>query len=146
MDHERYLWAVARYIEQNPVRAGIIEKAEDYSYSSARAHVKGSNDAVLGEELFTKDRREDYVLLLRSDISKKEIERLRYATKTGRPFGNEEFVVEMENKLERNLFFAGTSTLMLNKQITSNCPQPPERFGAKPIPFNADITMSRWSP
>jgi len=28
---------------------------------------------------------------------------LRYATKTGRPFGNEGFVVEMENKLERRL-------------------------------------------
>jgi putative transposase len=97
------LWAVARYIEQNPVRAGMVEKAEDYPYSSARAHVKGSDDAVLGEELFTKDSCEDYVLLLRSDMPEKEIERLRYATKTGRPFGNEEFVVEMENKLERKL-------------------------------------------
>lgn len=103
VDHERYLWAVARYIEQNPVRAGMVEKAEDSPYSSARAHVKVSYDAVLGEELFTKDRHEDYVLLLRSDIPEKEIERLRYATKTGRPFGNEEFVVEMENKLERQL-------------------------------------------
>ena len=103
VEHERYLWAVARYIEQNPVRAGMVEKAEDYPYSSACAHIKGRDDAILGEELFTKDRREDYVLLLRSDIPEKEIERLRYATKTGRPFGNEEFVLEMENKLKRKL-------------------------------------------
>ena len=46
--HEKYLWAVVRYVEQNPVRAGMVEKAEDYPYSSARAHVNGSKDAVLG--------------------------------------------------------------------------------------------------
>jgi putative transposase len=103
VDHEKYLWAVARYVEQNPVRAGMVEKAEDYPYSSARAHVNGSKDAVLGEELFSNDRRADYTLLLRSDMPRKEIERLRYVTKTGRPFGNEGFVVEMERKLERRL-------------------------------------------
>jgi len=85
VDEEKYLWAVARYIEQNPVRAGMVEKAEDYPYSSARAHIKGSKDAILGEDLFTDDRRQDYILLLRSDVPKKEIERLRYATRTGRP-------------------------------------------------------------
>jgi putative transposase len=103
VDHDKYLWAVARYIEQNPVRAKMAERAEDYSYSSARAHVNGSEDAVLGEDLFHNDRRRDYILLLRSDIPQKEIERLRYATKTGRPLGSEEFVVEMEKKLERRL-------------------------------------------
>ncbi len=103
VDHDKYLWAVARYIEQNPVRAKMVERAEDYSYSSARAHVNGSEDAVLGEDLFHNDRRRDYILLLRSDIPQKEIERLRYATKTGRPLGSEEFVVEMEKKLERRL-------------------------------------------
>jgi len=90
VDHDKYLWAVARYIEQNPVRAKMVERAEDYSYSSACAHVNGSEDAVLGEDLFHNDRRRDYILLLRSDIPQKEIERLRYATKTGRPLGSAE--------------------------------------------------------
>ncbi|MCL5023253.1 MAG: transposase [Nitrospirae bacterium] len=57
VDQEKYLWAVARYIEQNPVRAGMVEKAEDYPYSSALAHVKGCKDNILGEDLFTNDRR-----------------------------------------------------------------------------------------
>jgi putative transposase len=103
IDQEKYLWAVARYIEQNPVRAGIIEKAEEYPYSSAHAHVSGSKDFVLGEELFSNDQGEDYILLLRSDMPRKEIDHLRYTTRTGRPFGNEGFVVEMEKKLERRL-------------------------------------------
>jgi len=103
VDREKYLWAVARYIEQNPVRAGLVNKAEDYPYSSARAHVNGGKDVVLGEELFSDDSRPDYILFLRSDIPRTEIERLQYATKTGRPFGNEGFVADMEKKLERRL-------------------------------------------
>ncbi|NWF75793.1 MAG: transposase [Nitrospirae bacterium] len=103
VDKEKYLWAVARYIEQNPVRAGIVEKAEDYPYSSAQAHVNGGKDSVLGKDLFSNDQRENYILLLRSEIPREEIDHLRYATRTGRPFGNEVFVVEMGKKLERRL-------------------------------------------
>lgn len=103
VDQAKYLWAVARYIEQNPVRAGMVEKPEDYFYSSARAHVRGDKDAILGEDLFSNDQRADYRLLLRSGIPQTEIEHLRYVTTTGRPFGNEEFVAEMEKKLERRL-------------------------------------------
>jgi putative transposase len=103
VDQESYLWAVARYVEQNPVRAGLVNRAEDYLYSSARVHVNGGEDVVLGEDLFSDGSRPHYILLLRSNIPRTEIDHLRYATKTGRPFGNEEFVADMEKKLERRL-------------------------------------------
>ena len=32
---------VLAYIELNPVRAGIVERPEDYEWSSARAHLAG---------------------------------------------------------------------------------------------------------
>ncbi|MFH0932795.1 MAG: transposase, partial [Nitrospirota bacterium] len=41
VDKEQYMWAVARYIEQNPTRARIVKKEEDFPYSSARAHIDG---------------------------------------------------------------------------------------------------------
>lgn len=103
VDEEKYLWEVARYIEQNPVRAGMIEKAEDYPYSSARAHVKGSEDSILGDELFNKEQRRDYVKLLRVGIGEQEIEDLRYHTRSGRPLGGELFIKRMEKSLERPL-------------------------------------------
>ncbi len=34
----RYLWDVVRYVERNPVRAGMVERAEDYRWSSAGFH------------------------------------------------------------------------------------------------------------
>ena len=36
---EAYLYAAVRYVESNPVKAGIVIKAEDYPWSSARARV-----------------------------------------------------------------------------------------------------------
>jgi len=47
IDGDRYLWAVSRYIENNPVRAGIVKKSENYPYSSAKAHLSGRKDPLL---------------------------------------------------------------------------------------------------
>jgi putative transposase len=35
---EAHLWTAIKYIELNPVRAGVVARAEDYRWSSARAH------------------------------------------------------------------------------------------------------------
>ena len=43
LDYE-YLWRALRYIEQNPVRAGLVSTAEDYPWSSARAHLGGIDE------------------------------------------------------------------------------------------------------
>lgn len=101
VDEEKYLWAAARYIEQNPVRAGIVKKEEDYRYSSARSHIAGAVDGVLGEELFTREQRKDYIKFIRENIPEVQLKSLRYSTRTGRPFGSEEFTKRMETKLKR---------------------------------------------
>jgi len=103
VDQQNYLWAVARYIEQNPVRAGMAKKAEEYLYSSARAHVKGMHDGVLAEELFSEGQREDYIQLLRTGLSEDEIESVRYHTRSGRPLGEERIMESIERKLKRPL-------------------------------------------
>ena len=47
-----YLWSAIRYVERNPVRAGMVKKAEDYPWSSASAHC-GSESFVkaLGDQI-----------------------------------------------------------------------------------------------
>lgn len=44
---ERYLLACYRYIEMNPVRAGLCAKPADYEWSSYRANVAGSDAPLL---------------------------------------------------------------------------------------------------
>ena len=44
---EAYLWSCVRYVERNPVRAGMVAKAEDYPWSSAAAHCGLKSDPLL---------------------------------------------------------------------------------------------------
>jgi len=101
VDKDKYLWAVARYIEQNPIRAKIVSRAEEFPYSSARAHINGIKDEVLGEELFTEGQRKDYSKLVSSLGSEDEVIEIRLYTRTGRPLGSEQFISKMEKKLQR---------------------------------------------
>jgi len=47
---EPYLLACARYIENNPVRAKLVCKPENWVWSSAGAHIKGENDRLVKVE------------------------------------------------------------------------------------------------
>ena len=44
---EKYLLACTRYIELNPVRAGLVKNPENWPWSSASAHLKGENDMLV---------------------------------------------------------------------------------------------------
>ena len=37
------LWTALRYVEMNPVRAGLVGEAGEYAWSSARAHLSGAD-------------------------------------------------------------------------------------------------------
>jgi putative transposase len=47
IDNERYWFTCARYVELNPVRAGLVASPQDYRWSSYRAHALGVGDRVL---------------------------------------------------------------------------------------------------
>jgi len=99
VDAENYLWAVARYIEQNPLRAKMVNRAEDYPYSSAPAHISGKEDEVLTEALFPEEERTEYIKFIRTAIPEKEMEFLRYSTGNGKPIGKQSFVQGIEKSL-----------------------------------------------
>ena len=48
--YEAYGWTAVRYVERNPVRAGMAESAENYQWSSAVAHCGNRTDCVLALE------------------------------------------------------------------------------------------------
>jgi putative transposase len=99
---ERHLYCAARYIEQNPVRAGIVKKAEDYHWSSARAHVFKINDDLLSDFDLALTI-PDWGAYLREEMSETDVNLIRSHAKSGRPLGDEEFLDELEKKAGRIL-------------------------------------------
>lgn len=74
---DEYFIQCGKYIEMNSVRAGLVEKPEDYSYSSYQYYVSGKKDALLTDDLFYKDlgqtlkkRQKGYQDLIISDMVK----------------------------------------------------------------------------
>lgn len=99
---EQYLIATARYIELNPVKAGIVKKPEDYKWCSAQAHLQGEDDILVKVEPLLSII-PDWRQFLASDLSEEEYETLRRHERTGRPLGNTDFVEKVE-KLTARVF------------------------------------------
>ena len=102
VDLSTHLWIVARYIERNPVRAGIVAQPEAWLWSSARAHLSGQSDRFLtGSDWLTSDRdRQEYARFVTEAGQEAEV---RQATSTGRPLGGIEFYARLETLLGRIL-------------------------------------------
>jgi len=59
IDNDRYMLACGLYIEHNPVKAKMVERAEDYRWSSCR-HWAGSKDNGLLHEHPLEDEMRNY--------------------------------------------------------------------------------------
>ena len=106
---DRYLWFAARYVERNPVRAGIVRDPTDYPWSSARANALGESSRLLDPDRpFARPHAEWAVWLRAEDGSAAVAEQLvRTNTCTGRPTGSREFAQSMEAALGRALISRG---------------------------------------
>jgi len=48
---EAHLYTAVRYVERNPVWAGLVERGEDYPWSSALSRIRGINNPILSNDL-----------------------------------------------------------------------------------------------
>lgn len=97
---QHYLWAVVRFIVNNPLATGRCKKAEDYPWSSAKAHLLGIEDSLLSVSAWLDEQDvrgfRDFIKEQNSFID----DVIRRATSTGRPFGSDAFVSMLEEKLQ----------------------------------------------
>ena len=92
---EKYLLATVRYVEMNPVAAGLCKKAWDWQFSSARAHLEGKDDRLVRVSPMLK-RVGNWRDYLSSTAKDNTAEQIRKHTRTGRPLGTAEFVNQIE--------------------------------------------------
>ena len=102
---EAHLWIALRYVELNPVRAGMVESAAHWSWSSAGAHCGTAiADATLEMTRWRKRwTAAEWRQYLEQGESASDLSALRRATHTGRPLGTSEFVAGLEKLTARPL-------------------------------------------
>ncbi len=100
---ENYLYAAVRYIETNPVKAGLVLKAEDYAWSSAKARVFGSQDELLSDFFLPKEITDWSSFLKSADPEDPNDQILESHLNTGRPFGPTDFIERLQDFTKRIL-------------------------------------------
>ena len=92
-----------RYVERNPVRAGIVAKAEEYEWSSAPAHCKRIWDPLLDPEWVQSDEIYNWREWLDDPEDSAYLREIRSKTATGRPCGGDAFIRHVEIGTGRHL-------------------------------------------
>ncbi len=98
IDSERYFLVCQRYIENNPVRAGMTTSALDYPWSSYRHYTGAHRDPLVTEhECYLRlgrtpsECRQAYGELFADGIPHQDLESIRFCLNKGRPLGSDEF-------------------------------------------------------
>lgn len=110
VDREAYLLACYRYIEANPVRAGMVERAADYAWSSHRGNALGKRDRLLSQHecyralgATAAARQANYRLMFDEGLADETIETLRDATQRGWIPGRDSFRHQIAAALGRRV-------------------------------------------
>lgn len=93
---DTHLWKAVRYVERNSVEAGIVERAEDYRWSSAAAHCGLREDPLLSDRFPPEGLQMDWSSWLKKEVSQEELEAIRIATRKGIPYASDAFIDELE--------------------------------------------------
>ena len=111
VDSERYLLSVMRYIELNPVRAGMVAHPRDYPWSSYACNAGGETsrnvDWLVPQREYLRlgrtvqQRQAAYRKLFRAVVAKDDLKAIRESTHKGWALGGERFIKKIEALSQR---------------------------------------------
>ena len=99
-----YLWQAIRYVEQNPVRAGLVRKSEEYPWSSAMYHCGlEEHSRIIFEDDEYKSMFDDWRTYLAEVPDDEALAVLRRRTMTGIPCGDDRFINMISRSVGRRI-------------------------------------------
>lgn len=103
---KEYLPACCRYIELNPLRAGLVTDPTQYKWSSYAAKVIGKKDPVVDDHPFylslgenAQERQKAYAEYVLGTVPEYELKLIRDALQRGQLTGSDRFRAQIEKKL-----------------------------------------------
>ena len=107
---DEHLLTVLRYIEANPLRAGLVKRADEYPWSSYRVHGLGQTDELV-DPLISYDalsprakvRQRKWAEKVHLPIEAVKLAAIRRSSATGLPYGSAPWVSRLANRLDLDL-------------------------------------------
>ena len=92
VQQDKYFWILVRYVERNAKRAGLVNRAEDWPWSSlhTRLHETAQHKKLLSP--WPVEEPANYVAWVNQAEPKEDISAIRYAIKRNRPYGSDQWV------------------------------------------------------
>jgi putative transposase len=89
---DEHLLTVLRYVERNPLSAGLVERAQLWRWGSlwSRVHGKREIKAILSP--WPVERPTNWTARVNTPLTAKEVQRVLVSLKRGRPFGGDDWV------------------------------------------------------
>ena len=97
VQQDEHLLSVLRYIEQNPVRAGLVKRAETWRWSSLSAINSPLPATFLHPGPIP--RRKDWIQWVNRSITGADLDQLRNSLNRGAPFGSRNWVIRTARRL-----------------------------------------------
>ena len=104
---EGHCQAALRYVEQNPLRAGLVLRAEDYPWSSAAGHCGLREEPLLSSRFVADMPPEEWREQLALRLEEGQVSALRARTHSGLPYGDAEFLARVSGLVGRELVVRG---------------------------------------
>jgi putative transposase len=98
IEEDDHLLVVLRYIERNPLRAKLVEQAEDWSWSSLK-WLGNPAAAPVRLDIGSVPRGREWTSGVNSVAYETEVDRVRKCVRRDRPFGREAWVKETATRL-----------------------------------------------
>lgn len=96
---DEYFMTLMRYIEQNPLRAGLVQRAEEWQWGSLYRRVQGTPEqrALLSEWPVSAPK--DYLTQVNTMLSEESLREVRQAVAKGSPLGGEAWRLDLIESL-----------------------------------------------
>ena len=124
IDTDRYLLACCRYVERNPVRAGMVARPEDHAWSSYRHKAGLVRLDWLDEDPYYRSlgrcpesRRRRYRRWMEKDLPKEEVALIRKALQRGQLTGRSSFIAEVQHLTGHLVASRGQGRPRKNKSV-----------------------------
>lgn len=99
VESDQYFIQLCKYIERNPLRAGLVNQAEDWEWSSLWRRLYGSSEQKQLLDPWPMPEEDNYLKSVNQPESEIILQSIRESIIRGKPFGSNQWVLNIADKL-----------------------------------------------